>query len=390
MTNFIIFLDRFLACHKSGIQFTSEDVELYSKSWVKSCDTTCKLFDLVKNMKPHDTKKTLSLNEARNCIIAMSKPMGQAVQLIEINLKKIKDVKDQCKVYDADIRSFQAELHFKAMELEITQLDYPMTVCAAETCKRYVNIGKSRERNTIYEQVCHDHCNLSGVPVETTNNEQLRGCAAMYDGNCQHCSHDYRVHMHLTYTTNLVEREFLSDEARNKINKRSNLKSQKESFIAELEDNITELEEEKKFIFECASYFGVFLKENAMIAYNDSFSEYLDMLIREEEAKEKVIRDNKKIAQMKKDKQTYETKKDVIMDSITSGSKDKNDVIPIEKIYEMRQKLCSLKHNGRTLKEALGKSIRKLPFSLKRPRKTYFCGLFTHIFPSRFCLTPKT
>ena len=98
----------------------------------------------------------------------------------------------------------------------------------------------------------------------------------------------------------------------------------------------------------------------------------------------------KKIAQMKKDKQTYETKKDVIMDTITSGSKDKNDVIPIEKIYEMRQKLCSLKHNGRTLKEALGKSIRKLPFSLKRPRKTYFCGLFTHIFPSRFCLTPKT
>ena len=43
-------------------------------------------------MKPHETKKTLSLNEARNCIIAMSKPMGQAVQLIEINLRKIKEV----------------------------------------------------------------------------------------------------------------------------------------------------------------------------------------------------------------------------------------------------------------------------------------------------------
>ena len=317
-------------------------------------------------MEPHETKKTLSLNEARNCIIAMSKPMGQAVQLIEINLKKIKDVKDQCKVYDADIRSFQEELHFKAMELEITQLDYPMTVCAAETCKKYVNIGKSRERNTVYQQVCHAHCYLSGVPVETTNNEQLRVCAAMSGGNCQLCSHNYRVHMHLTYTTKLVEQEFLSDEARNKINKRSNLKSQKESFIAELEESIKELEEEKKFIFECASYFGVFLKENAMIAYNDSFSEYLDMLIREEEAKEEVIRDDKKIEQMKKDKLTYETKKDVIRDTITSGSKNKNDVIPIEKIYEMRQKLCSLKHNGKTLKEALGKCIWKLPFSPKR------------------------
>ena len=121
-----------------------------------------------------------------------------------------------------------------------------------------------------------------------------------------------------------------------------------------------------------------------MIAYNDSFSEYLDMLIREEEAKEEVIRDDKKIEQMKKDKRTYETKKDVIVDTITSGSKDKNDVIPIEKIYEMRQKLCSLKHNGKTLKEALGKCIWKLPlrFSPKSPRKTSFCKFFTYLLPS--------
>ncbi|XP_078349258.1 uncharacterized protein LOC144634233 [Oculina patagonica] len=344
---------RFLACNKSGIQFSSEDVDLYSKSWVKSCDTTCKLFDLVKSMKPHETKKTLSLNEARNCIIAMSKPMGQAVQLIEINLKKINDVKDQCKVFDADIKSFQAELHFNAFELEIEQLDYPMTVCAAETCKKYVNIGRSRERNTVYQQICHDHCYLSGVPVETTNNEQLRGCAAMSGGICGSCRHNYTLHMHITYTAALVEKEFLSDDAQYNIDQKSSLKAKKQAFIAELERSIKELEDEKKFIYECASFFGVFLKENAMIAYNDSFSEYLDMLIKEEEAKEDTIRDNRKIEQMKRDKQTYETKKNVIMENITSASKDKNAVIPIEKIYQMREKLCSLKHNGKTLKEAL-------------------------------------
>ena len=280
--------------------------------------------------------------------------MGQAVQLIEINLKKINDVKDQCKTFDADIKSFQAELKFNAFELKIQQLDYPMTVCAAETCKKYVNIGKSRERNTVYQQICHDHCYLSGVPVETTNNEQLRSCAAMSGGDCKQCRHNYRVHMHITYTAILVEKEFLSDEAQKNIKTRSDLKSQKESFIAELERNIKELEGEKRFIFECASFFGVFLKENAMIAYNDSFSEYLDMLIKEEEAKEKEIKDEKKIDQMKKDKQTYEAKKDVIMKNITSGSMDKKEAIPIEKIYEMREKLCSLKHNGKTLKEALG------------------------------------
>lgn len=122
-----------------------------------------------------------------------------------------------------------------------------------------------------------------------------------------------------------------------------------------METNIQELEEEKQFIYQCASYFGVFLKQNAMIAYNDSFSEYLDMLIREEEMKEKVIRDEAKIAQMKKDKRTYEEKKNVIIENIKKVPMEgkKAEVMPIEKIYEMREKLCSLKHNGKTLREAL-------------------------------------
>ncbi len=282
--------------------------------------------------------------------------MGQAVELIQINLKKINSVKDQCEVFAGDIKSFQAKLKFNAFELEMKQLDHPVTVCAAEECKNYVNIGKSRERNTVYNQICHDHCRVSGVPVETTNNQQLRRCAAMHklDGNCTKCGHNYTLHMHITYTTTIVEKEFLSDDVQKIIKEKSDSKSQQEEFIAELERSIKELKEEKKFIFECASYFGVFLKENALIAYNDSFSEYLDMLVREEEVKDKEIRDEKKIKQLKNDKQTYETKKNVIMQSIASGSYDKNKVIPIDKIYEMRGKLCSLKHNGRTMKEALG------------------------------------
>ena len=280
--------------------------------------------------------------------------MGEAVQLIEKNVKKISDVKEQCKIHDADIRTFQADLRFNAFELEVVELDYPMTVCAHEDCKKYVPIGKSREMNTVYEQICHHHCYLSGVPVEVTNNEQLYGCAAMSGGNCNLCNHSYRVHMHVTYTTTTVEKEFLSDDAQQKIMQKSNLKARKETFIAELEASIKELEAEKKFIYECASFFGVFLKENAMIAYNDSFGEYLDMLIKEEEAKERHIRDDKKIAQLKNDKITYEQKKKIIVENINSTPGSKSQGLPTEKIYEMRNKLCSLKHNGKTLKKALG------------------------------------
>ena len=164
---------------------------------------------------------------------------------------------------------------------------------------------------------------------------------------------------HMTYTADLVEKEFLSKKVQDLIRQKADVKSQKEVFILELETHKKELEKEKETIYDSASFFGVFLKENAMIPYNDSFSEYLDMLIREEEAKEDLIRDDKKIKQLKNDKQAYEERKNVITrnitDAITSGSKDKKEVIPIEEVEQMRQTLCSLKYNGKTLSEALGK-----------------------------------
>lgn len=92
-------------------------------------------------MQPHETKKTLSLNEARNYIIAMSKPMGEAVELIEMNVKKINEVKEQCRLFDVDIERFQAELKFKGFDREVKPLNYPMTVCADTACKKYVNVA---------------------------------------------------------------------------------------------------------------------------------------------------------------------------------------------------------------------------------------------------------
>ena len=81
-------------------------------------------------MKPHDTKKTLSLNEARNCVIALSKPMGEAFELITMNLKRIDDETEKCKVFDSDISTFRAQqVKFKGFDLIAEPLDYPMCKC---------------------------------------------------------------------------------------------------------------------------------------------------------------------------------------------------------------------------------------------------------------------
>ena len=255
-------------------------------------------------MKPHDTKKTLSLNEARNCVIALSKPMGEAFELITMNLKRIDDETEKCKVFDSDISTFRAQqVKFKGFDLIVEPLDYPMTVCAGDECKTYAKVGEENVMRTVYDQICHGHCYLPGVSVETVNNDKLYNCRAMLNGHCTKCFHSYSEHMHITYKTTLIETEFLSKKAQSLIMMKEDMKSQKEAFINTLKLQSIEYKREKDFIYECASFFGIFLKKNAMIPYNDSFGDYVDMLIKDEEAKKKEIRDKMKIEKLKEEKQ---------------------------------------------------------------------------------------
>ena len=303
-------------------------------------------------MTPHDTKETVSLNEARNFTVAMSKAMGEAVELIYRDSKEIEQIENLCRASDDEIQKLQERLHFKGFERKRNQLRHIITVCTHKDCTEYKLIGKSKQLETLYTQVCHKPCSLKGVPVETTNNQQLYHCRAMANGTCRHCKHDYRDHMHMTYTTSLVEKTFLSDDVQQEINKLTNVKDKKQKFIAFLEKNIEEYEEEKEILYKCASPFGAFLKQNAMIAYNDSFICYLDLLIRVEQIEEDG--DEDRINQLMKDKRAYEMMKKAIIEETSNPAHSEEKDIQIEKIYEMRNQLCSLKHNGKDLKKALG------------------------------------
>ena len=294
------------------------------------------------------------MNEARNFIIAMSKPIAEAVDLIYRNSKEIEKVKARCKAADDQIQKFQERLHFKCFEWKRNQLRHPITVCTHKDCTEYKLIGKSKQQETIFKQICHEPCyEVTGIPVETTNIQQLYQCRAMAaSGRCKYCKHDYRDHMHMAYTTSLVEKTFLSDDVQKEINELTNVKDKKEKLIASLEKRIEEYEEEKEVLFRCASHFGAFLKQNAMIPYEDSFIYYLDILINEEQIKEDGDKD--RIAQLMEDKQTYEMKKKAIIEETWNPAHSEQKDIQIEKIYEMRNQLCSLKHNGKDLKEVLG------------------------------------
>ena len=159
------------------------------------------------------------------------------------------------------------------------------------------------------------------------------------------------VHMHITYTTTIVEEKFISEDSQRLINEKGSEKEKKEEFLKQLEIKIDELEDERMMIMKSAASFATFMKENALIPFNDSFDEYLDMLITDERNKSVEIRDKQKIEILIENKRIYGEQIKALKHAISSGS---NKDFGVKDVYEAKTQLMGLKHYGKNLKVTLG------------------------------------
>ena len=99
---------------------------------------------------------------------------------------------------------------------------------------------------------------------------------------CKHCHHSYKDHKHMAYTKKVVAKQFFNPEAESKINEKGSLKEKKEEMLRQLIQKKGEYEYEQDILMRSAAEFATFMKNTALIPYNDSFVEYLDMMIKHE------------------------------------------------------------------------------------------------------------
>ena len=111
----------------------------------------------------------------------------------------------------------------------------------------------------------------------------------------------------------------------------------------DLEKRSKALEDEVLEITKVCAQFGVYLEENAMTPFNDITISNLEMLLREE--KSKLFPKQSTIDSLERVRKLYERQKDIC-------GKELTDLDP-EKMEELAQKLCSLKHNGESLQKIL-------------------------------------
>lgn len=154
--------------------------------------------------------------------------------------------------------------------------------------------------------------------------------------------------MHITYELKRVSKQIRNKEACDKLRENASTREIKQAATRDTNQYLAELTQEQTFIESAAAKFGVFLSKNSLTAYNHSREEYLQFQINEEKKFPPDQRDENLIQSLEKSLASYRHEVDALNTAIASG--DNSLEHDVDMIYTLIQKLYTLKHTGRTIK----------------------------------------
>lgn len=311
---------KFLCANHAGIEFDKDDQDDYERSWDKSKIETERLFTYISQLTPHNVKDTVTLNDARRMILTLAKPLADITSNIQTNIKIMDDKKRILQSHNTKDGNLSQKLLITTVSIEAIPLGYPRTVCTAEKCIETRNIPNTENTlQTIYKTHCHTHCYLNNIVPERVPDPGLRQCAAMAGKeNCQQCSCRWETHMHITYDQVQKSTQTKDPEIERLIKDNADEKTISDTAIKNCNTMIKELEHEQKVITQISVKYGIFLKKNAILPYNDVYEDYLNHAIKEEERCAVETRDTVKLDKLKQMIDEYREERKIIENAMNT------------------------------------------------------------------------
>ena len=336
---------RYLVAQKQNVFFCEKEVAEFG--WVKSVESLKNMFQHVSKLTVHDISQTLSLNHARQMILALSKPMAEITKNIEVNILACKERVEDLRNETLTIDELKAKLCVPQIDLIKVDLGYPRTVCTAVKCIK-IGTDDSGQKKVNYITICHNPCHLKGVATDTRNNAALLHCSAMQKGKCKSCNCLSEEHMHITYEMKEVRKLVNNPYIELKIRTKEERIEETKKFIAKNKEKINDLENEKLVLVKVCAQFSRFVAQNAISVVNDDIKCYLEHLIREEEQKLDTDDNNGEILnRLIKAKEYYKQQQEILSANIANGTEDE---VEVSNIKSLIQSLYDLKGIGKTLR----------------------------------------
>ena len=328
----------------------------YCSSWSQSVTETNRLFDKIQNLVGHRTKQTLHINQARDIILRMAKPLAEITQTINKSITAIKEAEHTGELINDIAKYLEDKLHFQGIDVVRKNLPKPRTVCTNPACIERKTVGETQEQVIVYSQHCHPECYLEGISPEVINDKRIINCWAITPstGLCHQCDHHFSQHMHITYELMEEKKDFMSYEIKSEIENKETLKEKNEEFIRQKDLLINELKEEHDKVIDASARFACFLKENAILYYNDTVEDYLEHLLKEEKNKDPHLQNQNQIEKIQQSKEAYVNKRELLDEAIKKHIVvDGINFSDPDLVVKVQKELYRLKHYGATLKRVI-------------------------------------
>ncbi|KAL4721759.1 hypothetical protein ACLX1H_011253 [Fusarium chlamydosporum] len=362
---------RFLAA-KQMLNVEMDEKAMNVESWNKSAEEARRLVNLTLTLEVHEVKKTLSLNRTRRLIGSMSQNLVTLSQTIkatqDLITAKITHV-ERLKREGLDLAS---QLTYTKVVMKKVKLEFPRTVCCDPSCSKHEIDPATSIAKLVFVKFCHEHCYITS-PEDTYGAQELGQCASFpkAGADCLECRHEFAKHCHVTYDIVFNNVVVENEKARESKKTKDDQTAKAERWIAESNQTIAEMGDEDTQVKAALAQFNLYLRHNAIAAFNDSTSSYLSYLIQavrgEELPKDKDGRVNEeaRVAQQKKILE-YESQKkayDFECEKAKESIDDKSATIPDEKdINRIIGDLGDMHHYGSIFKGLLvGQTVETPP-----------------------------
>lgn len=218
---------------------------------------------------------------------------------------------------------------------------------------------------TVYKSGCHSPCYLNNVKLDSIGDDRLRSCSAMQGEHCRVCGHHWMDHLHVEYLLEEGMKEVEDPDIKALMKNNASIRTQKEAAIAAKKHFIEEIEAELDTIRSAAAQFGIFLKRNAIMPYNDATLDYLDRCIEEEAGKVQAGGSGDELDNLKQNRKEYEQEIHHLEEYMTKGTQEL--LLDQAGVDILMKDLYSLKHYGSMLSDMCN-VIHCLPSGANRER----------------------
>ncbi|XP_066260920.1 uncharacterized protein [Euwallacea similis] len=274
---------RFLAAVKQGVEFKEGILEANIQSWKYSYNEVYRLLSYIVQLRPHDTKRTVSINHARKMVLQLTQPLAEIVQLVGDNIYELEQHSTQLLMESETLDQLKQKLYMPVVDIRVMELPKPVTVCTAPKCSITYKVANKNKFH--YKQRCHNPCYLNNVPAEIVGDPKLLQCAAMHGTqSCGECGCRFNTHMHIYYETETFDTKIVDENVMKNITTKEEATEEKRRLINDILDKKEKLQKEHDYIIRCTALFANFLQQNAITPMNDFVAEYVKYLITREES----------------------------------------------------------------------------------------------------------